>query len=367
MFYQAFVRPWLFQADPEVAHERALKLAAGAGRWRIARDAAETLFVIDDRRLRQTVFGIEFPNPVGLGAGYDKNAVGLEFWPALGFGFVEIGSVTARLQLGNQSPRMFRQIKQRALISRMGFNNEGADAITTRVPPPPHRIPIGVNVGKNRDVNLAQAAENYLATMERFRDRADFFVINVSSPNTPGLRQLQDKEMLDGLLSGIVGRARPPEAGKPPRGVGSAPTEGSGPTTPVLLKIAPDLTFEQIDDITELAQRHGLVGIVATNTTVDHPTPSQGGLSGAPLRARATKCVRHIWRQTQGQLPIIGVGGVFTAADAYEKIRAGASLVEVWTGMIYEGPAMMRHINSGLVRLLERDGFGNIAEAVGTE
>ena len=342
MLYQAFMRPWLFQADPEAAHEHTLKLAAWTGRWRVARDAAETLFAIDDRRLRQTVFGIEFPNPVGLGAGYDKNAVGLEFWPSLGLGFVEIGSVTARAQPGNESPRLFRQAKQRALINRLGFNNEGADAIALRIPPLPHRIPIGVNVGKNRDVDLAQAAENYLATIEKFRGRADFFVINVSSPNTPGLRKLQDREMLDRLLAKVRER------------------------TPVLLKIAPDLTFEQIDDIAELAQEHDVAGIVATNTTTDHPTPSQGGLSGAPLRARSTKCVRHIWRQTRGQVPIIGVGGVFTAADAYEKIRAGASLVEVWTGLVYEGPGLVRMINSGLLRLLERDGLSNIAEAVGT-
>ena len=371
MLYQTVMRPWLFQADPEAAHERTLKLAAWTGRWRIGRDAAETLFVIDDRRLRQTVFGLEFQNPVGLGAGYDKNAVGLAFWPALGFGFVEIGSVTARAQPGNESPRLFRQVKQRALINRMGFNNEGADAIAVRVPLPPHRLPVGVNVGKNRDVDLAEAAESYLATIERFRRRADFFVINISSPNTPGLRQLQDREMLDELLAKVVGGTR--GACTESRSIASVPApgghDGARPSkeTPVLLKIAPDLTFEQIDDVVELALQHEIAGIVATNTTIDHPMPSQGGLSGAPLRARSTRCVRHIWRQTLGKVPIIGVGGIFTAEDAYEKIRAGASLVEVWTGLVYEGPGLMRKINSGLLRLLERDGLGNIAEAVGTE
>jgi dihydroorotate dehydrogenase len=343
MFYRTLVRPWLFQADPEAAHECVLKFAGLLGGHRIARDALETLYLIDDRRLRQTVFGLKFPNPVGLGAGYDKNGLGLNFWPSLGFGFVEIGSVTARPQPGNQAPRLFRQAKQRALINRMGFNNEGGDAIAARIPPSPHRIPVGVNVGKNRDVELAEAAKNYLATLEKFRGHADFFVINVSSPNTPGLRQLQDKEMLDGLLLRIREKV------------------------PVLLKIAPELTFEQIDEILILAQKHGIAGIVATITTVDHPTPAQGGLSGAPLRARATKCVRHIWSQTRGELPVIGVGGIFTAADAYEKIRAGASLVEVWTGLIYEGPAIVGRINRGLLRLLERDGFGSIAEAVGAQ
>lgn len=343
MFYRTLVRPWLFQADPEAAHECVLKFAGSLGGHRIARDAMETLYLIEDRRLRQSVFGLKFPNPVGLGAGYDKNGVGLNFWPLLGFGFVEIGSVTARPQPGNQAPRLFRQAKQRALINRMGFNNEGADAIAARIPPPPHRIPVGVNIGKNRDVDLAEAAGNYLATLEKFRGHADFFVINVSSPNTPGLRKLQDKEMLDGLLLRIREKV------------------------PVLLKIAPDLTFEQIDEVLILAQKHGIAGIVATNTTVDHPTPAQGGLSGAPLRARATKCVRHIWSQTHGELPVIGVGGIFTAADAYEKIRAGANLVEVWTGLVYEGPAIVGRINRGLLRLLARDGFGNIGEAVGAQ
>ena len=343
MVYKALVRPWLFQADPEAAHERALNLAGTLGRCRVARDAVETMFAVEDRRLRQTVFEIEFANPVGLAAGYDKNALGLELWPALGLGFVEIGSVTARAQPGTEPPRLFRQADQRALINRMGFNNDGAEAISARIPPPPHRIPIGVNVGKNRDVELARAGESYADTIRALRDRADFFVLNVSSPNTPGLRKLQDKEMLDALLAQIHERL------------------------PILLKIAPDLTFDQIDDVVALAQKHGLSGIVATNTTVDHPTPPEGGLSGAPLRARATECIRHIHRQTKGRMPVIGVGGVFTAEDAYEKIRAGASLVEIWTGMVYEGPAITRNINRGLLRLLARDGFDNIAEAVGTE
>jgi dihydroorotate dehydrogenase len=362
MLYKALVRPWLFQTDPETAHDRALNLAASLGRCRIARDAVETAFAFEDRRLGQTVFGIEFPNPVGLAAGYDKNAVGLELWPAFGFGFVEIGSVTLNPQPGTEPPRLFRQVEQHSLINRMGFNNDGAEAIAARIPPRPHRIPVAVNVGKNRDVDLAGAGENYAATIDAFRDRADFFVVNVSSPNTPGLRKLQDKEMLDELLQ-IVGRV-------PSRGPTGTPAEGSGPTTtttPILLKIAPDLTFDQIDDVVGLVEQHKLAGIVATNTTIDHPTPPEGGLSGAPLRARATECIRHIRCHTNGRLPIIGVGGIFTADDAYEKICAGACLVEVWTGVIFKGPSIVRNINRGLLRLLARDGFGTIADAVGTE
>ena len=355
MLYKALARPWLFQTDPEAAHDRTLNLAASLGRCRILRDSVETIFALENRRLRQTILGVEFPNPVGLGAGYDKNALGLALWPALGFGFAEIGSVTLHGQPGTEPPRLFRQTAQRALINRMGFNNDGAEAIAARIPLPPHRIPIGINIGKNRDVDLARAGESYAAAMEQFHDRADFFVINVSSPNTPELRKLQDREMLDELLTEVSGGRGSRRAAPQPNG------------TPMLLKIAPDLTFNQIDDVVALIQKHKLAGIVATNTTINHPTPPEGGLSGAPLRERSTECVRHIRRQTNGQLPIIGVGGIFTAADAYEKIRAGASLVEVWTGLIYEGPAIVRTINRGLLRLLERDGFGTIADAVGTE
>jgi dihydroorotate dehydrogenase len=347
MFYKALVRPTLFQLDPEAAHEKALRLAARFGRGRLVRESLEALFCVEDRRLRQTVGGLEFPNPVGLGAGYDKNAVGLEFWPVLGFGFVEIGSVTSRPQGGNVPPRAFRLPEQEALINRMGFNNDGADRIAPRVPPPPHRIPIGVNVGKFKEVELSRAAEDYLATLQKFLGQADFFVINVSSPNTPNLRKLQDRELLEGLLSAVA----------------SVPNR----TEPVFLKLAPDLTFEQMDDALELVQKHKLAGVVATNTTINHPVPPEGGLSGAPLRQRATECVRHIYRQTKGQVPIIGVGGIFSAADAYEKIQAGASLVEVWTGLIYEGPSLVADINRGLLRLLDRDGCDSVAEAVGTE
>lgn len=341
MFYKALARPILLRSDPERAHDRALALAGRIGRSPIARGALETLFGIEDGRLRQTVFGVEFPNPVGLAAGYDKNALGLDFWPALGFGFVEVGTVTARAQDGNPPPRLFRLPAERALVNRMGFNNDGAEAIATRVPPRPHAIPVGVNVGKSREVELARADADYAETIRAFSRRADFFVLNISSPNTPGLRKLQDRGHLGDLLAGIEADA------------------------PVLLKFAPDLTFEQMDDALEVAAEHRITGIVATNTTIEHPVPPEGGLSGAPLRQRATECIRHIRRQSK--IPVIGVGGIFTAEDAYEKIRAGASLVEVWTGMIYEGPSIVTQINHGLLRLLDRDGFYNVSEAVGAE
>jgi len=340
MFYPAFIRPFLFRSDPEAAHELALHWAERAGRSKILRETCEALFVREDARLRQTLFGLEFPNPVGLAAGFDKNAVGLEFWPALGFGFVEIGTVTPRAQSGNDKPRLFRQPAQQAVINRMGFNNDGAESIARRLSPP-YRIPVGVNLGKQKTTPLERAGEDYAALLKRFAGQADFFVINISSPNTPGLRKLQERDFLDGLLAAVRADA------------------------PVLLKLAPDLTFDQMDDALALVQQHKLAGVVATNSTIDHPVPPEGGLSGAPLRQRATDCIRHIYRQTHGQLPIIGVGGVFTAEDAYEKIKAGASLVEVWTGMIYQGPAIVRNINAGLARLLARDGVTNIAGAIG--
>ena len=354
MFYKGLVRPFLMRLDPEAAHERALRLAIALGCSRIARDALDALLRVEDRRLQQTVFGLDFPNPVGLAAGYDKNAVALPLWPSLGFGFVEVGTVTAMPQGGNPTPRLFRLKDQRALVNRMGFNNDGADAIAGRIS---STIPVGVNVGKNRDVELKDAAANYAETIQKCH--GDFYVLNVSSPNTPSLRKLQEREYLQDLLS-VVGRVTS-------RGAGDEPAEVSWLAAPVLLKLSPDLTFDQLDDVLDLTLKHKLAGIVATNTTTNHPTPAEGGLSGAPLRQRATECVRHIWRQTHGKLPIIGVGGIFSAADAYEKIRAGANLVEVWTGLVYEGPGIVCDINRGLLRLLERDGFGSIAEAVGTE
>ncbi|HUK81094.1 MAG TPA: quinone-dependent dihydroorotate dehydrogenase [Verrucomicrobiae bacterium] len=360
MIFQALIRPILFRLEPEVVHNRALQLAETLGHSRIAREALETLFCVEDRRLQQTVFGIDFLNPVGLAAGFDKNAVALPLWPSLGFGFLEIGSVTTRAQGGNPTPRLFRLENQRALINHMGFNNDGADAIAGRLS---SRIPVGVNVGKHRDVELRDAASDYAETIAKFRGRADFFVLNVSSPNTPGLRKLQEREMLDELLTTVTGGRASRRAETDGGSAEASPSKRS----PVVLKLSPDLNFDQLDDALELARRHGIAGIVATNTTTNHPTPPEGGLSGAPLRERATECIRHIWRQTDGMLPIVGVGGIFTAGDAYVKIRAGASLVEVWTALVYEGPGIVRNINRGLLRLLERDGFGSIAEAVGTE
>jgi len=356
MLYQKFMRPILFSYDPESTHDRALASVESFGKSRIAIDAIESIFGIEEGQLRQTVFGVTFPNPVGLAAGFDKNAVGVKFWPALGFGFAEIGSVTAHAQYGNQLPRMFRIVKDRAIVNRMGFNNDGATTIARRLGQLPHRIPIGVNVGKSRITELANAAIDYTFTVEQFKHSADFFVTNVSSPNTPGLRKLQDKELLDDLLLQITNCVR------------TNPTNREDYIPrPVLVKLSPDLTFDQIDQVIELVAKHAIAGIVATNTTIKHSTQYEGGMSGLPLRSRSTECIAHISKQTLGKLPIIGVGGIFSASDAYEKICAGACLVEVWTGLVYEGPSIALNINKGLRKLLERDGFKNITEAIGSK
>lgn len=343
MFYR-LVRRWLFQLDPEKAHEHALDWAERAAHRAVLRETCAALWHVRDGRLRQELFGLSFLNPVGLAAGFDKNAVAVGLWPALGFGFVEVGTVTPRPQPGNEPPRLFRLPEQQALINRMGFNNDGAQRVAARLPPAPHPIPVGVNLGKQKTTPLETAVEDYLTGLQAFEGRADFFVINVSSPNTPGLRQLQQAEQLDVLL----GRLRVAQ-----------------PATPLLVKIAPDLTTEQLTDIVALVRRHRLDGIVATNTTLQHPRAAEGGLSGAPLRARATECVRQLYRLAEGKLPIIGVGGIFNAKDAWEKICAGASLVEVYTGLVYEGPGLASAINRGLLRHLDAAGFHHLREAIG--
>jgi len=286
-------------------------------------------------------FGLKFPNAVGLAAGFDKNA---RAWPAaaaLGFGHVEIGTVTALAQGGNDRPRMFRYPAQEAVINRMGFNNDGAEAVAARLarqPGPGHRrIPLGVNLGKSKVTDIGQATEDYLASFARLAGHADYLVLNVSSPNTPGLRQLQDEARLRELL-GAVTAANRDRAARP-----------GARRVPLLLKIAPDLTFPQIDAVLGVIAEFGLDGIVATNTTLARPgwfarVNEAGGLSGAPLRRRATDIINYIARATHGRLPIIGVGGITDAASAGEKIDAGATLVQVYTGMIYRGPFFARAV-----------------------
>ncbi|GAD52590.1 dihydroorotate dehydrogenase [Halarchaeum acidiphilum MH1-52-1] len=344
------LKPLLFQLPAETAHGAIHTLLRGVESVSTARYALERWYGVDDARLRVHTFDNAFPNPVGVAAGFDKNAHVPRSLAALGFGHLEVGGVTAERQPGNPRPRMFRLPEDRAIINRMGFNNDGADAIGARLDATPvPDVPVGVNIGKSKSTPLDEAAEDYRYTYERVADAGDYFVVNVSSPNTPGLRDLQHSDALRDILTALL------DAG----------------ASPLLVKFSPDLSRDGIAAGVDLAEELGLDGIIAVNTTtkregVKHPNRvEEGGLSGAPLRERATDTVRFVAERTD--LPVVGVGGVFTAADAYEKIRAGASVVQLYTGMIYRGPSIATDINRGLLELLERDGFDSIEDAIGAD
>ncbi len=344
-YYERVVRPVLFRNDPEHAHEAAVKWLTRLSRVRPACALLEKAMQLSATHHRPVhAFGLTFPNAVGLGAGFDKHATAWPAAAALGFGHVEIGTITAQAQPGNERPRVFRYPAEEAVINRMGFNNAGAEAIGRSLagqPKPGHRrIPVGINLGKSKVTPIDEATQDYLTSFGLLADYADYVVLNVSSPNTPNLRQLQDESKLRELLAAVTtaNRARP-AAGK--RAV------------PVLLKIAPDLTWPQIDAVLGVIADHGLDGIIATNTTLARPgsfaaVNQAGGLSGAPLRRRSTEIVNYIARTTAARLPIIGVGGITDVASAAEKLDAGATLVQVYTGMIYRGPFFPAELARGL-------------------
>jgi dihydroorotate dehydrogenase len=333
--YQHACKPALFRLDPEQAHELAVNALTLLGRGRPLCAMLERLNQLPPKLHRPVeCFGLKFPNAVGLAAGFDKDG---RAWPAaaaLGFGHVEIGTVTLHAQPGNPKPRAFRYPAEEAVINRMGFNNEGAAAVAARLAgqPGPRRrkIPLGINLGKTKVTPLEQAMEDYVGSFRLLADHADYLAINVSSPNTPGLRELQDAAWLKPLLAALVGENRAREsAGKPRR--------------PLLLKIAPDLTFPQIDAALGVIDELKLDGIIATNTTLARPerfakVNQAGGLSGRPVRQRATEIINYIARATGGRLPIIGVGGIMDEESAGEKLDAGATLVQLYTGLIYRGP-----------------------------
>jgi dihydroorotate dehydrogenase len=355
------LRPLLFTLDAEAAHHLATHFLSAVEALPPARAAWARRFHVADPRLKVNLFGLEFPNPVGLAAGFDKDGEFPRALAALGFGAVEVGTVTALPQPGNPAPRMFRLPADRGLINRMGFNNHGAAALAERLRGKKLPVPLGINLGKSKVTPNEDALADYLTSLEHLYALADYVVVNVSSPNTPGLRALQDREPLQKLLAGVQRRL----------------AERTQPKKPLLLKIAPDLSDAQLDDIVALLAATPVEGIIATNTTIGRgglATPAAevaamgaGGLSGAPVRARSTEVIRRLYTATRGKLPIVGVGGIFTAEDAIEKLKAGASLVQVYTGFIYGGPMTVRRINEGLVAYLDKHGVTSVADLVGTE
>jgi dihydroorotate dehydrogenase len=334
-FYEDLLRPLLFLLDPETAHDLAigsLKLGSSLpglkGNVRVP------------AALRREVFGVSFPNPVGLAAGFDKNGIAIPALAALGFGSVEIGTVTAVAQPGNPKPRMFRAPESEAIINRLGFNNRGAAAMAEHLQRQRQSscwpaIPVGINIGKSRVVPLENAAQDYLKSLRLLKDQGDYFVLNVSSPNTPGLRSLQDPAALGPLCATLR-----QELGQ----------------KPLLLKIAPDLTWKEFDDILATAESTAISGIIATNTTIDHSSVAlsrrtQGGLSGKPLRDRSCEILKYI--KTRSRLPVVSVGGIMSAADALARLDAGADLIQIYTGFIYRGPGIIRQICAALLARCE--------------
>jgi len=348
--WDKLLRPLAFGMDAERAHELGIKALASGAAAPFYRDETDPTLMCER-------FGLRFRSPLGVAAGFDKNGLVVDQLARLGFASVEVGTVTARPQSGNPKPRLFRLPLDHALINRLGFNNDGAAAVAARLARR-HRCVVGVNIGRNKDVRNENAVENYLEAFDAVWPVADYIVLNVSSPNTPGLRDLQAAESLNELVSVLVERNR---------------TMGSGPEKPILVKIAPDIDVAALEAIVDVIERNQLSGVIATNTTIrreglrmDPAAFGAGGLSGAPLMRRSTEIIREIYRLTHGKLPIVGGGGIFTAADAFDKIAAGASLVQAYTGFVYGGPQFAGQVNEGLARILRERGFDSLDEAVGS-
>jgi len=338
--YKAILRPLLFNLDAEKAHNTTLNLLKKGFKVPLIKPLFKALYSVKHESLEKEVFGIKFPNPVGLAAGLDKNAEVITEMASLGFGFIEVGTVTPLPQAGNPQPRLFRLKPDTALINRMGFNNHGVDEMVDRLKKLPKNIIVGGNIGKNKVTPNDQATRDYEICFEKLFDYVHYFVVNVSSPNTPGLRELQEKKPLTELLEALQRLNNAKDTPKP-----------------LLLKIAPDLTTEQLDDIIEIAGGTKLAGLIATNTTIDRTglktsekevdAVGNGGLSGKPLSSRSNEVIRYIRSKTD--LPIIGVGGITNAEEAKEKIKAGADLIQVYSGFVYEGPALIKSINKKLI------------------
>jgi len=351
-------RQAFFRFDPEVIHHWVMGGLSFTARYPGALRLLSRACELRDPRLEQTCFGLRFPNPIGLAAGFDKDAEAVASWPALGFGAVELGTVTAQAQAGNPPPRLFRLVADEAIINRMGFNNQGALNTTERLRElrrgPPLRIPVGVNVGKSRQVPIEEAAADYRQSLALLWPYADYFALNVSSPNTPGLRELQTGERLAELLAAVMEFAA--QQDKP---------------RPMLLKIAPDLSESELETIAALAVKHRLAGLIATNTTTSRDgltvaTTEAGGLSGRPLAARALSVLRFL-ASLKTPLALISAGGIFSTADVYTRLKAGACLVQLYTSFIYQGPRLPYHLNRGLLKQLESDGLGSLEAVIGQD
>lgn len=336
------VKPLFFTMDAERAHHAVTGGLKTFHKVWGAKKLLKQAFVFEDPSLEREVFGLKFKNPVGLAAGFDKNAEYVEEFSNLGFGFLEIGTVTPKPQMGNDKPRMFRLPKDGALINRMGFNNQGVEVAAMRLRYFTNRngLIIGGNIGKNKDTPNENAVNDYLICFDKLFDVVDYFVVNVSSPNTPGLRELQEKEPLKKILNALQGR-----------------NKSNAKPKPILLKIAPDLTNSQLDDIVEIVQETQIAGLIATNTTISREglyseaslINEMGGVSGKPLTARSTEVIRYLSDKSNRSFPIIGVGGIYSAGEAFSKMQAGASLVQVYTGLVYEGPGLVKDICKKLV------------------
>lgn len=356
------VRKYLFQQDPEEIHEKtihALKLVEDSAP---GKSILKMIYQLRDERLETKHWGLTFPNPVGLAAGFDKNAEVYHALGALGFGFVEVGTLTPQGQPGNPKPRLFRLPEHQAVINRMGFNNHGAYLASQHLVDFAYSdIPVGINIGKNKMTPNEEAASDYSKCMDMLYSYGHYFVINISSPNTPNLRDLQETQSLRVLVRAVREKAAEMEM----RGIKQKP---------ILLKVAPDMSDEQMRDVVQAAVEEGINGIIATNTTLSreavqnhHKANEAGGLSGKPLTERSTEWVKEIYQEVGDKVPVVGVGGIYTGEDAYQKIRAGASLVQVYTGMIYQGPGIVKQINKKLLKLMKQDGFNHISEAVGVD
>ena len=344
------IKPLIYKIDPETTHNIVESIFKLTRRCPLFFNSLISKNFITNEKIKQTIWGLEFKNPVGVAAGFDKNATMIQSWPVMGFGWGEIGAVTPKAQPGNEKPRSWRWPEFEAIQNAYGFNNDGVDIIKNRLKKIyPFVLPIGANIGKNKNTPEDKAIEDYKILVKELKDVVDFFVINISSPNTPGLRDLLNAEFISSLFSELKKITQ----------------------KPILIKFSPDMEDEDIRNLANLSVIYGADGIIVTNTTTNYSlinTPiKKGGISGKPLAKRSFEVLKIVANEVFGKVPIISVGGIDSAEEAYKRIRAGASLLQVYSGIIYKGPGLIRSINEGILKLLEKDGFSHISEAIGID